>query len=691
MVHMNYQTGRPLPTDATLTDAMNGGQLATTVDAPIARDLAFEQGAKVGRYLILNRLGAGGMGVVYCAYDPELDRRVALKFLTASARDQGSRARLLREAQAMAKLAHPNVVTVFEIALYEDDIFVAMELVSGVTLRQWLAERPRAWREIVDVFVAVGTGLAEAHAVGLVHRDLKPDNIMIGQDGRVRVMDFGLARATAEDSLRPGNEAPTQQALSLELTRTGARVGTPAYMAPEQWNGEPTDARTDQFSFCVSLWEALYGQRPFAGGTATDLMTEVTDGRVATPRNTKRAPPWLRQAIQRGLAVSPASRWPAMAPLLAAIVPKRSRFIWPAIALTGSLVTAVSLALLNWAWSTDIPSSVPEVEALTEAARAAATHANWVWPPTDDLDETAFRKVLELEQMEGEGAEVAAARAKELRSEFSTMLVSLGDSNWERDGGRPFARDFYLQAITFDRDNTQARERSGATPGMVAEFIEKAAQGSFSEAEIRAAAPLIALAEPNEDARQEKLRALVEDADAAAASSTASIDRLIASTRGKPHDGLPKVDAAAGAAPPGTSVRHVHDALTTAIDMDQPIKRDNQQSDPEVKGSTDALAGGDAEAHVDRALGFNNRSAAALIGLSDLEFARGAYQRAAEYAEKAITAAPRNGAYHLRLGDAYFMLIRYIDARRAYERAKELGVWEAGERLERLKAKLGYR
>ncbi|MEZ4448390.1 MAG: serine/threonine-protein kinase [Nannocystaceae bacterium] len=213
------------------------------------------RGAILGRYTILNRLGAGAMGVVYLAHDVELDRRVAIKLLRAGLADERLRLRLVREAQAMARLNHPNVVTVHDVGVADGQVFVAMEEVRGVTLRAWLDERRRGWREVVEIFLMVGRGLSAAHAGGIVHRDFKPDNVMVDVDGRPRVMDFGLARAEAEVEA-PGSEAPLDAAsaswssesspLRVTLTQAGAILGTPSYMAPELWVGAVADARSDQ-------------------------------------------------------------------------------------------------------------------------------------------------------------------------------------------------------------------------------------------------------------------------------------------------------------------------------------------------------------------------------------------------------------------------------------------------------------
>jgi tetratricopeptide (TPR) repeat protein/predicted Ser/Thr protein kinase len=265
-----------------------------------------ERGAAVGRYLILDRVGGGGMGVVYAGYDPELDRKVALKLLRPDRSEESSRLRLLREAQAIARLSHPNVIAVHDAGTFGDDVFLAMELVPGTTLGRWLEGEPRPWREVVERFLAAGRGLAAAHAAGLVHRDFKPDNVLLGEDGRVLVADFGLARPAGAEEERTG-ESPAAGdigdiggiggILASPLTEWGVVLGTPAYMAPEQLRGEAADARSDQFSFCVALWEALYGERPFAGGSA-------------------RVPGWLRQVLACGLAEDPALRHPSMEALL---------------------------------------------------------------------------------------------------------------------------------------------------------------------------------------------------------------------------------------------------------------------------------------------------------------------------------------------------------------------------------------
>ncbi|HEX6900970.1 MAG TPA: serine/threonine-protein kinase [Thermoanaerobaculia bacterium] len=301
------------PADPSTETVFLGGRAA-----PPLRAESTERGTVVGRYVILERIGTGGMGVVYAAYDPELDRKVALKLLRpdrVAGKDQ--RVRLLREAQAIARLSHPNVVTVHDTGAVGDQIFIAMEFVAGRTLRQWLREEKPTWRQVVEVFLLAGRGLAAAHAAGLVHRDFKPDNVLLGADGRARVADFGLARSVGEAAEASPESPPSSGSgplLASPLTQPGAAMGTPPYMAPEQIRGEAVDARSDQFSFCVSLYEAFYGERPFEGRDSKEIAAAVERG--ASPPSGSRVPQRIREALMRGLSADPAHRYPSMTDLL---------------------------------------------------------------------------------------------------------------------------------------------------------------------------------------------------------------------------------------------------------------------------------------------------------------------------------------------------------------------------------------
>ncbi|MEM6292318.1 MAG: serine/threonine-protein kinase [Myxococcota bacterium] len=349
----------------------------------------------IGRYRITRKIGEGGMGVVYAAFDPELQRDVAVKLIRADrfrGDIHGASARLRREAQITAQLAHPNVVTIYDVGESDGGVYIAMELVDGPSLSRWVKQDARTWREVVSMFFGAGRGLAAAHDAGLIHRDFKPSNVLVG-DRRARVVDFGLANdapvrsrplAPTADLLSTapsesgrgrlsdvlitstapaGTTSPAAGSLSTtttqedvaglietghdvettstggssgdlmtvtvdgdepvtvegSITNTGHFIGTPAYMAPEQFLGREADARTDQFAFCVSLYEGLYGQRPFEGATASEIARNVVSGNVLAAPGRARVPGWLRNILLRGLAVDPAERHESVKALLASM------------------------------------------------------------------------------------------------------------------------------------------------------------------------------------------------------------------------------------------------------------------------------------------------------------------------------------------------------------------------------------
>lgn len=288
-------------------------------------------GARIGRYVVIGRLGAGGMGSVYAAYDAQLERRVAIKVLQPSARGTGGHTRLLREAQAMARLAHPNVVTVYDVGEYGDDVFIAMEHIDGQTLKTWMADS-HSWREALAVLEAAGRGLAAAHAAGIIHRDFKPENVLIGKDGRVLVADFGIARAHGSE--------PTAGESAGEL------LGTPGYMAPEHALDARDDARSDQFSFAVTLYRALYGQSPFVFSSFTTYL-EALESPPRPPPVSTRVPAWVHAVVARGLARDPAARFASMADLLAALDrdPTRRRGGW---ALAAAALVLAATGVFGW-------------------------------------------------------------------------------------------------------------------------------------------------------------------------------------------------------------------------------------------------------------------------------------------------------------------------------------------------------
>ena len=317
----------------------------------------------IGRYLLERPLGSGGMGVVYAARDPQLQRRVAIKLLHAAAetpreRDE-LRARLLGEARAMARLSHPNVLPVFEVGEHQGRIFLVMELAPGGTLAEWLLARPRASPEeqaqLLELFLGAGRGLQAAHQAGLVHRDFKPANVLLGAGLRPMVTDFGLARpldaaisADIKVDINADTGDATRDPIPLEKqARQSAAAGSLAYMAPEQLRGEPVDPRADLFAYCVALFEALHGARPYAGSNAAELLGSIEAGQIRAPAHAPRIAPSLQQALARGLQADPARRFASMAALLESLEQTRPRPGDKRRRATVALASAASVVLLG--------------------------------------------------------------------------------------------------------------------------------------------------------------------------------------------------------------------------------------------------------------------------------------------------------------------------------------------------------
>jgi tetratricopeptide (TPR) repeat protein len=405
------------------------------------------------------------MGEVYAAYDPELDRKVAIKLLRVRGEAEG-RMRLMREAQAIAKLSHPNVVTIYDVGTFRGDVFIAMQFVDGHTLGYWIHAEPRSWSDVLRVFADAGRGLAAAHAKDLVHRDFKPDNVMVSPDGHVRVMDFGLARivrdrAAPDQTPPPGPASPvalaaldpdandldstkvlahapiavdaTMGPFKIKLTQAGAILGTPAYMAPEQFRGLQADARTDQFSFCVALYEALYGERPFAGVDILGLTAGVLSGAVRDPPAGASVPGRVRKIILRGLKLTPEARWPSMEALLAAlekrgaVTPRRRFAAGAAIKLDGIWESPVRGRLVE----TPVKAEIRQAFLATGASYAAETFAK-------------VRAILDRYAASWSAVYTDACEATHVRGEQSAEVLDLRMAALQEalDGLRALSRIF---------------------------------------------------------------------------------------------------------------------------------------------------------------------------------------------------------------------------------------------------------
>jgi eukaryotic-like serine/threonine-protein kinase len=443
---------------------------ADTEPAP-PRSPELARGTPVGRYLVLERIGQGGMGIVYKAYDPDLERNIALKLVRADSRNPDHRlrlrARLVREAQTLAQLAHPNVVTVHDVGTHEDSVFVAMELVDGTTLTRVLADEAPPVPRIIELFSAAARGLAVAHDVSIIHRDFKPDNVIVGRDGRVRVLDFGLARAVrgelddggATGATSPGEGGATGATGPGEGGATGAGeggatgagkggatesrlvVGTPAYMAPEQRAGRELDARADQFSFCVALYEALYGVRP-------------DDGIAAAPGRTPggvRVPGRVRAALLRGLATDPRARHPSMHAVIRELAVRPRRWIAAGAGLAAIGVAAFAIS----ATRADPAARCEGLEArLTEvwdAPRRAAVGAALRHQGDEATAATAVR-LLDGYTSSWVAMHTASCRATRVLGEQSAELLDLRTQCLDRR----LAEVRYLTDLLRDADRATA-------------------------------------------------------------------------------------------------------------------------------------------------------------------------------------------------------------------------------------------
>jgi tetratricopeptide (TPR) repeat protein len=551
-------------------------------------------------------------------------------------------------------------------------------------------------------------GLAAAHRAGVIHRDIKPDNAMIVCDpksGRacLKLLDFGIASPVRRTSER----------------RTS---GTPDYMAPEQIEGRPFDGRLDMYALGCTAYEMLTGQTPFRAPTTAAMLRAHLEDVPARPtmrRPELAIPKALEDVVLRCLAKEPGDRYADMADLEAALceaqIAAKLRTEWDDLPLPDveperreriaadmprpktthairrrRLATALSglaaLAVVGvWLRAASVGAADHErIGDLVGAARDAAIRGLYVYPPPGESTETAYRTLVTLEAIEGPAAAAADEAAESLRRDLANELVALGDSYWDDADTRAFARDYYAQALLFEPQSAHARSRAGFTPGEINDLRVRAENQDFTEPELEAARPLLALAMPDEDERARQLAEVVAD-EPKSATSCRRIDGIAhgKSRSSEPERATPRVERI-----PVPVAVHVATPVP-GVAPSQPSGHDKKTARKLAKNGRAALAAGDrdgAAALFQQALALDHRNAVAVAGLSDVYFDRGEHQRALQYAQRAVQLEPDNGSSLVRLGDAYFKVLDRDAARRSYERAKALGRPEAAARLHRVAA-----
>ena len=721
------------------------------------------QPERVGSFALLRKLGEGASGVVVLAYDETFNHRVALKVLHQHPADSPElRERVIAAARPLMRLSHPNLARIHDIGEFQGQLYVATEFIPGITVSDWIESDSPDWGEVLDVYIQAGRGLAAAHKNGVLHGAFRPEHVILRRDGQAFVIDFSPPGVPLDPR---GGAAPAEgdSEGSSELNiSAGALADAPEYMSPEQFLGKPGDARSEQFNFCASLWRGLMGERAFEGDSFDERARSVVSGKLNPPPRRSATPQWVVAALRRGMSPEPSARFPSMDALLEvlsggdgpAVKRRTPRWIDPILIVV--LFSLVSIAVTKAAFPqlVFIPAPVDAVlaeqlDASVVAARDAAARREWVYPAGLDHDpelpRTALQHVLAVEKIEGEeGAKNPASRAKELRKEFAHTLRALGDAYWEVDGGRAFARDYYLQSRLFVDEDQQPRERAGVTPGWFAEFRAKAEAAAFTEPEVASAEPLRLLSDPDIDGRVSSLTEYVKrsrgipsamqidlatllgeepeeapadegqttggDAGAPAESATGEdpTDTEIgasaaegAGERDTAAEGeAPEAEAEVDEAAPGEPATPDELEALEALEGDE---EPDEVVDPPLdrkaarKLSLRLMWGGNAaldreeftraERLYKRALELDPRNHWAHHGLYALYFVTGKYSKARAHVRKAVALAPKSAKYRLDLGDLYLQSGMTSAARKAFEAAEELGEVEAArKRLDALPA-----
>jgi tetratricopeptide (TPR) repeat protein/predicted Ser/Thr protein kinase len=648
---------------------------------------------RLGRFSVLGILGRGAMGTVLEAYDDTLARTVALKLLHGRV-DELRKDRLLREAQALAQLSHPNVVQVYEIGLVEDQMFIAMELIEGQTLRKWQQQR-RPWREVVAVYLQAGRGLAAAHARGLIHRDFKPENCMIGDNGRVRVLDFGLARGSnvAEEPTRPVTPVPEESTLQLRMTQSGKVLGTLSFLPLQQLMGRPADAKSDQFSFCVSLYEALYGVLPFCDHSMAALISAQRAHELQPVPRGSRVPRRLRRILLRGLAERPDARWPVMEELLAALERLQQPRRWPVAA---TLVMGFGAGAIVFTETQVVPCADPSaaLEDTWGATDRRAVQVAYLGSGHEEAPQLLERVEAELDAYTGAWVRMheQSCRATFVSHEQPEAIFEQSMRCMQRHHGRLRAT---IDALADVSNASEALERT---------VLPFKLPGLGSCADLEAAEPSLAL--PAEPERRERVLALRREIDRAntlgeAGAIGSAIEvavAAVAAARGVEHEPVlaEALETLGRLQATGVAAKEAEATLQEAIGVAARAKDDTMAA----RAWSSLIYAVMLQDELDRGLSLRFAAAAAVDRASDpvarawllnnlgtLHGQRREHDKAREHFQQAL-AVKRDivGPDHLDTGIAWFNLglalkeeRRLDEAREALEHARSIVLATVGE------------
>ena len=659
------------------------------------------------RYRIDEWLGEGGSGVVYRATHIDIDRVVALKVLSPRERPAAEREPdFRREAQLASKIGSPFICQLYDFDRLSDGrLVIAMEYADGGSLVPLATAGALEPARLIGFMRQICKALHDAHREGIVHRDIKPENVLLSRDrdDHVKLVDFGIGTI---------GDVPTSGRLS----------GTPYYMAPEQIRRKPCDGRTDLYALGCTAYELVMGKPPFKKASVKAVL-KAHLSENPPPLDPDRIPRPLAEVIERCMAKELEDRFASAAELEAAICEaqiaarlttpwddlplpevdeerrasleermprkhRKRRWLWPALAGVLALISVVLLvALLRAPEPTAEESAV--VEQLSTAAHEAAARAYFVYPGLEHPEVgTAYTYVLELESLDGSLAEPGREAAGALRDEFADTLVRLGNDYWDRVGGRPFAGDYYAQAVVFRPDDERARGRMLLTPGELAMLRTKAEALDFTATELEVAQKLQAIARGEADPAQEvaanRARSRKPRPDTPPPQPATPAERL------EPAEPATNVSERLEPAEPATNVSERREPASDV--PEPPPKRDPARAKALTANADAARRRGrqkEAAALYHQALAASPRHAAAMYGLAEVAFEQGKYPAAKSWARKAVSAAPGRARYRLTYGDALYKVQDFAAARQQYEKAKALGSKEASARLRRLDKRQG--